>query len=155
MTRPRSEFHEFLEVPEQRRLYEQERLLVDTNELLVRIMEKQGISRANLAKRLGKSKAFITQVLRGKRNLTLRTLADLFGAMECRLVMEALPWQGAIPSIPEFDYLSESSCYGLSSVAYKWAVRTFPLESLPLDFKKPAMKRTVLMDVLLSQGGAA
>lgn len=155
MTRPRSEFHEFLEVPEHRKLYEQERLLVDANELLVGIMEKHGISRANLAKRLGKSKAFITQVLRGKRNLTLRTLADLFGAMECRLVMEALPWHEAISTAPEFDDLSESSCYGLSSAAYKWAVGMFPPGYLPLETRKPAMKRTMAVDVFLSQGGAA
>ena len=40
-------------------------------------MRDQNISRAELAKRLGKSRAFITQALRRGHNLTFRTAGDL------------------------------------------------------------------------------
>jgi transcriptional regulator with XRE-family HTH domain len=55
----------------------QEQLLFDATELISRAMEQQGVSKTDLAKRLGKSRAFVTQVLRGQNNMTLRTLSDL------------------------------------------------------------------------------
>ena len=145
----------FLESAERRTLYEQERLLVEATELLTEIMDKRGISRAQLAHKLGKSKAFITQVLRGNHNMTLRTLADLFAAIEYRLVMQAMPWQEAISRIPEFDYLNESSCYELALTAYTGLARMSIPGYLPPEAEKPRVKRTVPMDVFLSQGVAA
>lgn len=47
-----------------------------TEELLV-IMREQGISRMELAKRLGKSKSYVSQTLSGARNMTLGTLSDI------------------------------------------------------------------------------
>ncbi len=39
-------------------------------------MGREGITKAALARRLGKSKAYVTQALSGGRNMTLRTLAE-------------------------------------------------------------------------------
>jgi antitoxin component HigA of HigAB toxin-antitoxin module len=94
MSSAKSAFEQFLDTPENKRLYEQERLLVDVTELLTAVMDKRRINRAQLAQRLGKSKAFVTQVLRGRHNMTLRTLADLFGAMECRVDLQVSPMAG-------------------------------------------------------------
>lgn len=44
-------------------------------------MEYQGISRTQLAERVGCTKAFVSQVLNGSRNMTLRTIADLAWAL--------------------------------------------------------------------------
>ena len=66
---------------EGRRLLEQERLILEVTESIANVMEEQGISRDELAKRLGKTPAFVTKLLRGDNNLTLRTLADVFYAM--------------------------------------------------------------------------
>lgn len=87
----KSAHDQFLESPEHQRLFEQERLLVEAAELLTEILENRKVTRAQLAQRLRKSKAFITQVLRGNHNMTLRTLADLFGALDLRIVMNAEP----------------------------------------------------------------
>jgi transcriptional regulator with XRE-family HTH domain len=81
----------FLQTPENRRLYRQEKLLVDVTELLASVMQTKGMSRAELARAIGKSKAFVTQVLRGNQNMTLRTVADLFGAMRHEVVVQAQP----------------------------------------------------------------
>ena len=154
MNRVKSELQEFLEVSEHRKLYEQERLLVDANELLVAVMQKKRIGRADLAKRLGKSKAFVTQVLRGKHNLTLRTLADLFGAMEYRVAVQAVPSQETTSQVSDFDYTEPLDCY-------KW-ITAFHL--LPTTLAVPLLRdrRAVHGAIpgipageLLSQGVAA
>lgn len=59
------------------RLLAQERLILDATEAIVGLLEEQGVSRQELARRLGKSKGFVSQLLSGERNMTLRTLADL------------------------------------------------------------------------------
>jgi transcriptional regulator with XRE-family HTH domain len=63
------------------RLLAQERLILGATEAIVRLLEEQGVSRQELARRLGKSKGFVSQLLSGERNMTLRTLADLGHAL--------------------------------------------------------------------------
>lgn len=60
-----------------KRLLRQEELLVDVQEEIAIAMNRESISKAELAKRLGKSRPFVTQVLNSGRNLTLRTWADI------------------------------------------------------------------------------
>ena len=67
------------------RLYEQERLVLAATEDLCELMVRQDVSKAELARRLGTSRANITQLLNGSRNLTLRTLADLAWACDARV----------------------------------------------------------------------
>ncbi len=59
----------------QQLLFQQERAVLLATEEILQLMEREGISKADLAKALGKSKAHITQALSGGRNMTLRTLA--------------------------------------------------------------------------------
>ena len=59
------------------RLLAQERLILDATETIVGLLEEQKVSRQELARRLGKSKSYVSQLLSGERNMTLRTLADL------------------------------------------------------------------------------
>jgi transcriptional regulator with XRE-family HTH domain len=82
---------EFLANSENRKLFEQEKLLVEATELLSELMEKKGVSRAQLAEKIGKSKAFVTQLLRGNHNMTLRTVADLFGALDHEVCLKSQP----------------------------------------------------------------
>lgn len=69
---------------ESRRAYERERLSMWTLDDVSAAMEKNGISKADLARTLGTSRAHITQVLSGSRNITLGTLADLAWACGLR-----------------------------------------------------------------------
>jgi len=59
----------------QKLLFEQERLVLLATEDILQLMEREGFSKTDLAKALGKSKAYVTQALAGGRNMTLRTLA--------------------------------------------------------------------------------
>ena len=68
---------EYLKDEEFRRLFAQEDLIMEVTETLCELLEKEKISRKELADRLGKSKGFVSQLLNGGRNLTLRTVADI------------------------------------------------------------------------------
>ncbi|MGA8570898.1 MAG: helix-turn-helix domain-containing protein [Desulfobaccales bacterium] len=68
---------QYLEDPEFARLMAQGDLIMEVTETLCELLEKEGVPRKELADRLGKSKGFVSQLLNGGRNLTLRTVADI------------------------------------------------------------------------------
>jgi len=63
--------------PEFRKLLAQEELILEVTEVLCGLLEQEKVSRKELADRLGKTKGFVSQLLNGGRNLTLRTVADI------------------------------------------------------------------------------
>jgi transcriptional regulator with XRE-family HTH domain len=67
--------------PERMRDFQRERLATEITEVISRIMDDQGVSRAELASRLGKSRAYVTKMLRYGSNLTVHTIADVFTAL--------------------------------------------------------------------------
>jgi len=71
--------------PEQIRIRQQEALMFQVTELIALAMEQGKISRSKLADLLGTSRAYITQILDGNSNLTLKTLADVFTSMDREL----------------------------------------------------------------------
>lgn len=54
-----------------------------TEDLLVE-MDKQEVSKAELGRKLSKSKAYIGQTLNGERNITLATLSDICFELELK-----------------------------------------------------------------------
>lgn len=64
-----------------KRLLRQEELILDVTERLVGTLKEQCITRTELARRLGRTPGFVSQVLGGGRNLTLRTIADIAAAL--------------------------------------------------------------------------
>ena len=67
----------YLEDPEFARLMAQGDLIMEVTETLCELLEKEKVSRKELADRLGKTKGFVSQLLGGGRNLTLRTVGDI------------------------------------------------------------------------------
>jgi transcriptional regulator with XRE-family HTH domain len=80
----------FRRTPESERLLAQERVVLGATELLSEALERRGRSRSELAAALGVSPSEVTQRFSGKRNLSLRSLADMLHALnfgvEARLV---------------------------------------------------------------------
>ena len=75
--------HEVLmEDPEFRKLLAVEGLAAEASEVIARLMAERGMSKADLARRLGKSRAWVTQLLSGQTNMTVRTLAEAVFALE-------------------------------------------------------------------------
>jgi transcriptional regulator with XRE-family HTH domain len=60
------------------KLWQQERAIIEATERICELMEKQGVSRCELADLIGKSKSRVSQLLDGSANMTLRTLSDLY-----------------------------------------------------------------------------
>lgn len=78
--------------------YEAERLILDATELILRLLERQGITKSQLADRIGKSKGHVSQLLNGERNMTLRTLAEIAHALNQRINVNAHPLRShAVP----------------------------------------------------------
>lgn len=76
---------------EYERLVEQETLIFEATEMLSELIEAGEVNRKELADKLGRSKGFVTQILAGDRNMTLRTLADFAFALEHRVKVAASP----------------------------------------------------------------
>lgn len=76
---------------EARRDYECERLIAWTLDAIAERMEAQGITKADMARKLGCSRAHVTQVMSGSRNATLRTIAEFAWACGLRAVMQLEP----------------------------------------------------------------
>ena len=58
-----------------------ERLVFNTTEDLLLAMQDAGITKGELARKLGKSPSHVSQLLDGTRNMTLRTLSDISYAL--------------------------------------------------------------------------
>ena len=71
--------------------YEEERFIVDLTELICRRMKENGIKRADLASSIGKSKSYVTQLLDGSTNMTVRTMTRIMGILGRRLVVADVP----------------------------------------------------------------
>ena len=70
-----------LQTVEGRKAWHQERSIFETTEMLCDLMEREKISRSQLASCLGKTKGYITQLLDGSTNMQLRTISDAFLAL--------------------------------------------------------------------------
>jgi predicted transcriptional regulator/antitoxin component HigA of HigAB toxin-antitoxin module len=97
--------HEILmEAPEFRRLLSVEAVVAEASELIARLVAEQNVSKAGLARRLNKSRAWVTQLLSGKANMTVRTLAEVACALDAEVKLNAQPpgWKiaGKIGPIP-------------------------------------------------------
>ncbi len=69
----------------------EEGLILDVSQQLFEVMEDEGITKAELASRLDCSKAYITKLLRGPSNMTLRKVAEVFFALGRVLKLKAVP----------------------------------------------------------------
>lgn len=66
------------------RQYARDELIYNVTEDILVTIERSNLSKAELAKRLNKSKSFVTQLLSGARNMTLGTLSDICFSLQVR-----------------------------------------------------------------------
>ena len=64
-----------------KRLLRQERLILEVTETLARALREERITRTELARRLGQTPSYVAKALDGRKNLTLRTIADITAAL--------------------------------------------------------------------------
>src|SRR5438445_13717253 len=68
-----------------------EKILLQLGEDICRLMRDQSLSRAEVAARLGVSRAYVTKVLNGNPNLTIKTLLKLSDALGRELAIHFVP----------------------------------------------------------------
>lgn len=69
--------------PKRRSALRREDLILKVTEALTQAMTAAGVTRAELARRLGSTRGHVTQLLAGGRNLTLGTIAEIVDALGC------------------------------------------------------------------------
>lgn len=62
-----------------------ERAVLEFTENVLGRLEAEGISRAELARRIGVSPAYVTKILRGNNNFTLESMVRIAQALGCSL----------------------------------------------------------------------
>jgi transcriptional regulator with XRE-family HTH domain len=67
------------------------RIVQGASEVIRALMERQGVNKAELARRVGKSRAYVTQSLGGDRNMTLGSLARFANALNADAVIDLKP----------------------------------------------------------------
>ena len=71
-----------------RRVFAQEELILDIAEKIHDLLKINKVKKTEIAATLGKSPAYVTQVLNGSRNMTLRTISDVAFALNARVHVE-------------------------------------------------------------------
>jgi antitoxin component HigA of HigAB toxin-antitoxin module len=63
-------------------------LRVQVSEVLLDLMEQQGTTKSEIARKIGVSRSAVTQALNGSRNMTLNLLADIAEALEVKPTLQ-------------------------------------------------------------------
>ncbi len=101
---------------EDMKYYLQEKLIFEITECIAEMMQKKNISRSELAKKLGRTKGYVTQLLNGNANMTLKTVSDCLWALDSTLKVSAIPANTDYGANPEDQYDISESCYSLKAI---------------------------------------
>jgi len=99
-------YRQFLERVESSPGYWHEVAVAELTQDLCRLMEEKQVSRAELARRMGTSRAYITKLLGGNANFTLATMVKLAMAFDGALHVHIADqravtrWQDELPGEP-------------------------------------------------------
>jgi transcriptional regulator with XRE-family HTH domain len=97
-------YRDFLDQAEASPDYWRELAIIELTEGLCRRMEEKKISRAELARRLGTSRAYVTKLLGGDANFTLTTMVKLAMALEGTLQINIADTAGVPPAVSELPH---------------------------------------------------
>lgn len=84
-----TKFDEMMLDPEFRKHYAVEGLIADTAEMIWQLLVQRNMKQADLARLLNKTPAFVSQLLNGKANMTVRTLAEVVYALGANVKINA------------------------------------------------------------------
>ena len=104
-----------------------ERLIFNTTEDILLAMQDAAMNQADLAKKMGRSKSCVSQLLDGHRNLTLKTLSDITYALgaEVKLAIMKDGRDVSHPIIPEREgYTTISNDVGTNELkVFRFVIR--------------------------------
>lgn len=131
MTESLSWVETFVKDEGNRLLFEESALITEVTEVICEAIERAGVSRSQVAERMGRTPPFVSQLLAGDRNMQLRSVAGLaFAAgVRLRVIAEPLGLQG----------FSETDFY---------TVEPRPFPRIPIEPKRDADLRVPLQEPL-------
>lgn len=86
-----------------------EKALIEAAWLLQDALVECGLTQEDLARKLGKSRSYVTQLLHGRKNLTLRSLVSALDALGCDLVLGLSSRKDLPATSPEPQAAAEES----------------------------------------------
>jgi cyanate lyase len=86
----------FLADAKRARIFNQEHLLAEITELICKMMQRQGVTRRELARRLDKIDGQVDAILNGETVLTVQQVADVFTVLGLELRIAAVPMQKSL-----------------------------------------------------------
>jgi len=104
----KQEYLDLLREAEASNEYWTETAIADFTEELCRLMESKGISRSQLAAKIGHSPAYITKALRGNVNFTLATMTEFARALDAVVRIHLAPsdtvveWKDSVPTTIDY-----------------------------------------------------
>lgn len=107
------------EISKETRIDHQEWLILQVSLHIEKLIQDRKISRAELSRRLGVNRAYITQLLDGS-NLSLRKVADVLLALDASLVTNTAPLGFHTTLVPDADTTNSAvSHWGMAIAAEK------------------------------------
>lgn len=94
--KPAERFSKLLEKYKNDPEYQAERLIIDLTEQIARRLEEGSLTRSELAKRLDCSNSYITKLMRGEQNLTIRKIFQIANALGCTLDLSIIPQESKV-----------------------------------------------------------
>lgn len=100
-----STFKEFFRKAEESLAYHVEGSILDFTEDLCRVMAEKEVTRAELARRIGTSPAYVTKILRGNSNFTLSSMVRVAFALGSEVRIHLSPrgsmthWKDDLPPV--------------------------------------------------------
>jgi hypothetical protein len=102
------------------KVWQQERAIFEVTELICELMETENVTRTELANRLNKTKGYVSQLLDGQTNMTIRTISDVFTALGSALHVFAGPME---VTPPRHSFSFAPTCWEDACREWKPAVR--------------------------------
>ena len=89
--KPNERFRRLLERYKDDPEYLAEGVLIDITEQIASLLESAGMNRSEFAQKLNCSNAYVTKLLNGSENLTIRKLSQIAQAFRCSLHVAFVP----------------------------------------------------------------
>ncbi len=102
------------------RAYAREDFVYNVTEDILVALEDLDVSKKELARRLGKSRSYITQILSGSRNMTLGSLSDICYALgtKPRITIPIEPVVGSLDTTSRFHWTMEKATSKLDELIH-------------------------------------
>lgn len=84
-------FQEIVQKVQATETYDKEVVRAEISDQIHALMERQKVKPSDLARRLGKSRAYITKVLQGNANFTIDSLVQIARALGCKYTPVLVP----------------------------------------------------------------